>query len=288
MKIIKSLFTLFIAVLCSCGSDLTYDQKMENYIKHSSESRALIEQGKYSEALYYSTAAIEITDTLSAAIYLQGVAEFGLDRFEEAEENFTRVIEMEGETSVAYKNRAKIFFNKDESDFINDINTYLENHPEDEEARTLKREYLEKKEDFDGAINEYSLAIAKNKDSIELLTKRADLHFKNGDYFKSIQDYDRILQLDPENQKIETRKAEILAFVKTNNKRNTIILILLFVYFGYVGLSFLVFKPLIRKKAINQIGGNLEIGRDPLIWALPILLTLVYLVLLFNNFTLKF
>lgn len=288
MKLLKAFFTLSIAVFCSCGSDLTYDQKVENYIEYTDESRTLIEQGKYSEALYYSTAAIKITDTLAPAIYLQGMAEFGLDRFEEAEENFTKVIEMEGKTSVAYKNRAKVFLKNDNSDFMDDINTYLVYHPDDEEARRMKREYLEKKGKIEAAIEEYDLVLEKDENNIELLASRGDLYLKNGDYERSVQDYERILEIDPDNEEMKLKVSGALSLMNKKSSSNTLIIILISTYLIYVALSFFIFKPLVRKKAISQIGGNLEIGKDPLIWALPILLILVYLAFFFNDFMITF
>lgn len=288
MKLIRTVFIASILSFFSCSSEMTYEQKVSKYLELSNKSSSLIEEGKYKESIDYSKAAIDITDTLPAAIYLKGLALLKLNKLEEAEEDFSKVIEIEGYSSKAYKERAKVYFKTGDSDFIDDIDTFLENHPENEEAHILRRDYLEKKGDYDGAINEYSLAITKHKDSIELLNKRANLYFKNGDYQKSVQDYEMILKKDPENKKVKARKAEILALMDTNGNRNIFIAILISIYLIYGSLSYFILKPLVAKKAITQIGGELEVSKDPLIWLLPILLTSLFVYFLYNDLIPKF
>lgn len=288
MKLIRTVFIAFILSFFSCSSEMTYEQKVSKYLELSNKSSSLIQEGKYKESIDYSKAAIDITDTLPSAIYLKGLALLELNKLEEAEEDFSKVIEIEGDSSKAYKERAKIYFKTGDSDFIDDIDTFLENHPENEEAHILRRDYLEKKGDYDGAINEYSLAITKHKDSIELLVKRAGLYFKNGDYQKSVQDYEKILKKDPENKEVKARKVEILALMDTNENRNIFITILVSIYLIYGGLSYFIFKPLVAKKAMTQIGGELEVSKDPLIWLLPILLTSLFVYILYNDLIPKF
>lgn len=283
MKLPKNLLILVTLIIFSCSSDLSYEQQVKNYTLYINKSDSLIKKEKFKEAISYSNAAIEITDTVPIALYLKGLACYKLDWLEEAEENFSKVIEIEGNTSGAYKDRAKVFLKNDDSDFIDDIDVFLKNYPNDEEALTLKRDYLENKEDYDEAISEYNLAISKNKNDISLLTKRADLYFKNGDYEKSIQDYEQILELNPDNEKIKIKKNDILSLIDNNSNRNILIAILISFYLFYLALSFFILKPLTNKKAISQIGGEFELSKDPLIWVLPILLTITFFVLLLTN-----
>lgn len=279
MKLPKILFILSALIFFSCGSDLSYEQQVTNYNFYVKKSDSLIEQKKYNEAMSYINSAIKITDTVPIAIYLKGFVSYKLDHFEDAEENFSKAIEMEGEKSKTYKDRAKVYLKMGDSDFLDDISIHIENYPNDEEALKMKRDYLENKEDYDDAITEYNLAIIKNKNDITLLTKRADLYFKNREYKKSIKDYEQILVLNPENENIKTKKNNILSLMNKNSNRNYFIIILISFYLIYVTISFLIFKPFVKKKATNQIGGEFEISKDPLIWALPIILTIIYIVI---------
>lgn len=283
MKILKTTLILFSLIFFSCGSDISYEQQIRNYNFYVTKSDSLIKIKKYKESFGYSNAAIEITDTLSKAFYLKGIASFELNWLEESEDFFSEVIEIEGENSIAYKDRAKVYFKNGDSDFIDDIDIFIKNYPNDEEALKLKRDYLENKEDYDEAITEYNLAIGKNKNDTLLLAKRANLFFKNGDYEKSILDYEQILKLNPNNEHIKTKRNNILLLINKNSNRNIFIGILLGIYLIYILISFFVLKPIVNKKAISQIGGKFEISKDPLIWILPIILTLTFLTLLFTN-----
>jgi tetratricopeptide (TPR) repeat protein len=283
MKQLKLLFIFSLLIFSSCSSDLSYEQQVKNYTFYINKSDSLIKKEKYKDAIRYSNSAIEITDTVSIAIYLKGLASYKLNWLEEAEDNFSKVIEIEGQNSGAYKDRAKVYFKNGDSDFIDDIDIFIKNHPNDEEALKLKRNYLENKEDYDEAITEYNLAISKNKNDISLLTKRADLYFKNGNYEKSINDLEQILKIEPDNASIKTKKDNILSLINNNSNRNIFLAILISFYLIYVVISFRVLKPLVNKKAISQIGGKFELSKDPLIWILPIILTITFFTLLFTN-----
>lgn len=279
----KILFLAASLLFINCGSDISYEQQIKNYNYYVNKSDSLIKIEKYKESFGYSNAAIEITDTIPNAFYLKGVASFKLNWFEESEEFFSEVIELEGEKSLAYKDRAKVYFKTGDSDFLDDIDIFIKNYPNDEEALKLKRDYLESKEDYDNAITEYNLAISKNKSDTLLLAKRANLFFKNGDYKKSIIDYEQILKLYPNNENIKTKRNNILVLINKNNNRNILIGLLVAIYIIYIVISIFVLKPIVNKKAISQIGGKFELSKDPLIWVLPIILSITFLTLLFTN-----
>lgn len=283
MKILKTLLILLTLIFYSCGSDLSYEQQVKNYTFYINKSDSLIKIENYKDAIRYSNSAIEITDTVPIAFYLKGLASYKLNWLDAAEDNFSKVIEIEGPTSFAYKDRAKVYFKNDDSDFIDDIDVFIKNNPNDEEALKLKRDYFEKKEDYDEAITEYNLAISKNKNDISLLAKRADLFFKNGEYKNSIKDYEQILKLNPDNENIKTKKDNILSLMNKNSNRNILIAILISIYLIYVTISIFILKPLVNKKAVSQIGGEFEISKDSLIWILPIILTITFFILLFTN-----
>lgn len=283
MKKTKNYLILYLLILASCGPDLSYKQELKNYNIYATKSDSLIKIKNYKKAIGYSSAAIEITDTLPRAIYLEGIALNELNWLDKAEESFSKVIEIEGQKSKAYKDRAKVYFKKGDSDFVSDIEIFIKNYPDDEEAHLLKRKYFEKKNDFAEAIKEYDIILKKDKDNIPFLIKRSDLYFKNGDYQKSINDLNRILKLKPNNKNIKEKKKTIISLMNNKSNRNILILLLILFYAIYVLLSFRVLKPLANKKALNQVGGIFEISKDPLIIILPIILSLIYFVMITTN-----
>jgi tetratricopeptide (TPR) repeat protein len=284
MKLSQIILFFSLLIIFNCSSDLSYEQEVKNYNLYVKKSDSLFELNKYKEALIYINYAIEITDTVPTAIYLKGFANYKLNRLDDAEEDFSKAIELEGEKSKTYKDRAKVYLKMGDSDFLDDINVHLENYPNDEEALVLKRTYLENKEDYDEAINEYNIALNKSKNDVSLLTKRAELYFKNGDYQKSVQDYEQILQLNPVNEDVKLRIDEISSLMNNNSNRNIFIGILIACYLVYLAISFFILKPLVYKKAVNQIGGKFIVSKDPLIWIMPIFLISLFLVLYLSNF----
>ena len=276
---------LFIVALffMSCGSDKSYDQQIKEYNYYTKMADSLNKVKKFKESFKYSNAAIAITDTLSKAFYTKGISFFELNYLEDAEENFNEVIEIEGDGSVAFKNRALVHLKNNDSDFLDDMNNYLKFFPEDEEAHQYRREYFENEEDYDNAIEEYDLAIEKHKDSLGLYIKRSNLLYLNGDLDEAIKGYESVLVLNPNNQVALVKKRNLLKEI--NKKDNLLIFVgLLFLfYIVYVTISFFILKPLVSKKATNQIGGNFIVKRDPLIWILPILLLVCYTLIYFTN-----
>lgn len=273
----KHYFLLLILLINGCGSDLSYEERMRNYHQYVSKSNTLITNKQYKEAIRYSNSAIEISDTIPKAFFLKGIACFNTDLTDEAESNFSKVIDLEGSFSKAYKNRAMVYYLKNDDDFLDDIDVYLDNYPKDKEALLLKRLYFEKKQAFDKAINEYSNAIEMDKSNIELYIKRSALYYKKGDYENTLSDYNTIIGLDDTNFEIKEKKNQLISLMQKNKNKNIFIALLIGGYLFYTILSFFVLKPYAMKK-IKAVGGEVKLTRDPLVWALPVILLLTFII----------
>lgn len=275
-KVLLILLGLFL--LSSCGSDISYQEQINNYNKFVDKANLLIETGNYREAFPYANSAIEITDTLPSAFVSKGTALYHLSKLKDARKSFDKVIKIEGAKSPAYKSRALVHLKNKNSNFLDDINVYLENYPGDEEAIELRRTYYEDKNDLKNAIREYSTAISSNPDNNDLIFKRAELYFKNKDWDASLKDLETILKLDPNNNFVIGKKREIEKILHNKSKRNNFILFLIGVYLAYLIISLLILRPIISKKIQNQVGGAVSLKGDLLIWLLPILLLLIYVI----------
>lgn len=277
----KLLIPISLFFTMSCGDGLTYEQKIKKYNFYISKTDSLIQIKDYKKAVAYSNSAIEISDTLPAGFIRKGFASFELNWLDVAEENFDKAIKIEGKQSEVYKLRALVHLKNNDSDFLNDINVYLENHPDDLEAIELRRNYYEEKNDLKSAIKEYSTAIKIDPNNGDLILKRAELFLKNGNWDEAMQDYETILKLDPHNDFVLDKKREIEKLKNDKSNRNTFIFLLGGIYIAYLIISLFVLKPIITRKIKNQIGGEFSIKRDPLIWALPIVLLLIFVVFYF-------
>lgn len=268
----------------SCGDGLTYEQKISNYNLYISKADSLFQVNDYEGTVRYANTAIAITDTLSTAFIKKGNACYELNWLECAEENFDKAIKIEGKTSNVYKLRALVHLKNNDSDFLDDINIYIKNHPKDEEAIVLRRDYFEEKDDFGNAIEEYSNAIKKDSENVDLYIKRGELYFKNGDYKNALEDYNTVLEFVPEDKLIINKKKNLEVLIFNNQNRNRFIILLIGIYVLYLPLSFYVLKPFVAKKAQNQVGGNFTMLKDPLVWALPIVLFIVFITLYIMDF----
>lgn len=47
----------------------------------------------------------------------------------------------------------------------------------------------------------------------------------------------------------------------------------------YILISFFLLKPYAQKKARESIGGNLKVKSDPLLWFLPLFMSLIFIIL---------
>ncbi|AEG99876.1 tetratricopeptide repeat protein [Lacinutrix sp. 5H-3-7-4] len=284
MKLLRSIAVLFTLICFNCESSKTYEEQIKKYKFYIKKTDSLIANEKYEDVFIYVNSAIEITDTIPIAFYKKGRAAYNLNWLDIAEENFTKVIEIEGEQSKTYKDRAKVYLKKKDNDFLDDINIYLKYYSNDDEAHVLKREYFEEREDFSKAIEEYNYEIEKHKDSIELYMKRSNLFYLNKEYDKALEDYNKVLELSPDNTAIQGKKKSLLKELNDHDNLLRCITIIIAIYVFYILLSFFVFKPFVIKKATNQIGGDFIIKKDPLIWLLPILLSLFVISLYFTGF----
>lgn len=281
MNYFKKITVIFIILLAGCSSDLTYNEKVRNYNYFVSIADSLINQKNYRESIKYSKAAIEIFDSISIGFYLKGIAAYNLNKLDDAEDDFTEVIDLDGESSIAYKDRARVYLKNNDSDFLDDIDFYLKKHPNDSEALLLKREYFEKNNDFNNSILEYNKAIKRDNNDIELFKKRAELLFKVKDFKQSLKDYEHISKIEPENISIFKKIENIKKIIQERHNRLMFGLVLIVIYGLYFLLTHFILKPLVLKKATNQIGGKFIVSKDPLILILPIIFLIMFLIL--NN-----
>ncbi|NKI25397.1 hypothetical protein HCG49_02345 [Arenibacter sp. 6A1] len=288
MKLLKYYFIVIISiVLNGCGPNLTYEEQMNSYKENYNKAVTFFDANHFRTAINYADRCISITDTLSVAYYIKGEALLELGELKESEATFDIIIDLEGSKSRAYKNRALVYFRMNDSNFIDDINNYLENYPNDEEAGVLKRTYYESNESFNKAIQEYNIAIEKDNQNVDLYIKRSILFFKNKDFKEALLDCNTISQLSPENLDNIKRKNELEQILYKNNNRNKLLISLGVVYLLYVLLSFFVLKPLVLKKS-NLLGGEIILGKDPLIWLLPIVLLFFFIIVNKFNYILTF
>ncbi|MDO7138945.1 tetratricopeptide repeat protein [Algibacter lectus] len=144
IKLYKSITScVLFLLLCNCGSGFSEQDQLrvyDYYIKKANQYNAIED---YRTAIKYSDKAIDITDTLAIAFKVKGIALYHLNVLDDALVNFDQVISLEGEKSDVFKNRAIIHLKNDDTYFLNDIETYLDTHPYDDEAINMRAAYYQ-------------------------------------------------------------------------------------------------------------------------------------------------
>lgn len=194
----------FISILffgCT-NSDKKID--LNDYNRLITQTKSLIANKSYKNAIIKCDVALEITDTLSEAFLYKGISLMHLNEFEDAIDAFDYAIDIEGETSAIFKNKA--FANlklNNYDDFFDDINTYIKHHKNDSESYLARGDYYSIEKKYENAIQDYTTCLKfKPRNSIAIL-KRATAYSKIGNNKFGIIDYTNYLKLKSKDSNVK-------------------------------------------------------------------------------------
>lgn len=209
--------------MISCGSDLSYKEQILQYNKFVSSADSLNKIKNYKQAILISTQAIEITDTLSKALIERGEGNLGLNNFDDAENDFSDAIKIEGEKSTAYRGRAIAnLSNDDKSDFLEDINTYLTHHQKDIYALSLRADFYAEDEDYEKAILDYSFCLKNEPENSSFYLKRGNVYAINSQDALSVKDYENYTRLNPDKNNDQIFYKRAILNMKSQNFQKAI------------------------------------------------------------------
>jgi len=221
MKKYFSLLVLSVLII-SCGSDSTYEEQILQYNHFVKQADSLNNLKNYANAELIASKALKITDTLSMAYLERGNAYLGLNKLDDAIDDFSEMIEIEGESSLGYKGRAIANLHSgDKDDFIDDINTYLKHYKNDVDAHELRGDYYSQS-DYDNAITDYSFCINRNPGNLIFYLKRGNVYAINDQEKLSVNDYAKYINLNPgkNNDEILYKRGKLN--IKSNNAKEAI------------------------------------------------------------------
>ena len=191
-------FALIGLLIVGCGSKETYEQQIKQYNLLVDEAKSFNENQQFDKALMASSNAIKITDTLSPALLQIGLANLGLKKWDDAKDNFSDAIDIDGEKSGAYKGRAIAnYFLGKKGDFIDDINIFIKHHTGDKYSHDLRGDYYTEKEEYEKAVGDFSVCIKIDPKNEEYYLKRGNAYAMLEKNDASIADYDRYTKLRP-------------------------------------------------------------------------------------------
>ena len=196
-KLLSGLFLSLFVI--GCGSKETYKEQIERYNLLVAEANTYNDTKKFDKALFSSNKAVEITDTLAPALLERGNANLGLNKWDDANDDFSDAIDLEGEKSAGYKGRAIAnYFNDEKGDFIDDISNYINHFKNDVYAHSLRADYYIEKQDYDEAIVDYSICLRNDPNNASFYLKRGNAYAMAEQNNKSILDYENYTRLTPD------------------------------------------------------------------------------------------
>lgn len=71
--------------------------------------------------------------------------------------------------------------------------------------------------DTEASLKELDELISVNPNKVQLYLLRADAYFQKNELAKAINDYEKVLQCEPENREAKARKEMIQTILKYNN-----------------------------------------------------------------------
>jgi tetratricopeptide (TPR) repeat protein len=130
---------------------------------------------------------------------LQGVIHNRRSEFDAALTNLNAAIELEPKLVEAYKERARVLIELNESvRAVNDLTTAAEIDPADGEIFALRGETQYKRRMYDSAINDLSRALETLNDDPKILYDRALVYLRKENFLQAFQDLDRVSKLKPD------------------------------------------------------------------------------------------
>lgn len=170
-------------------------EKPKYYVKRA---EAFMFMGNTEESVIDSSEAIELDPDYDYAYYIRGKANFLSENFEEAIIDLTLAVKMDPELDVAfliYELIGESKFNLGFFDYdaiVEDYNKSIElTYSEHDTPFVLRGNLKQKHEDYEGAIDDYTIAIDLEPDEAEYYKLRGVAKEKFGDIKGAITDWEK-------------------------------------------------------------------------------------------------
>jgi len=138
---------------------------------------------------------------LANVLNSRGMAQEGVENFEQAEADYNKAIEINPEYANAYNNRGNIKAKQaDYKGAIEDYNRAIELNSQFVEAYCNRGIAKENLGDHYEAMEDFDRAIELNSEYIDGYLRRGILKQDSGDYAGAIRDFDRAIEVEPESK----------------------------------------------------------------------------------------
>jgi tetratricopeptide (TPR) repeat protein len=138
-----------------------------------------------------------------ATLLQKGNEALKAEDFDEAIDNFTKVIEADSQMFEAYLGRAEALLRKAKpEESLEDCKTALELKPDNEQALLIKADATANTLAIEEAIQLYGYIIEKYPESAKAYMMRGNLHINGGDFREGFTDFDSALEINPQYSEV--------------------------------------------------------------------------------------
>lgn len=155
-------------------------------------------EGRLDKAISNFTKAIEIDPRSEIAYTERGHVYVEECQYDEAIEDYTNAIQINTRIAEAYYNRGNTYRMIDQNDLaISDLNKAIEIDPMSAEAYFYRGLFHLDSNQYDKAISDYSKSIEINPEYTDSYHGRASAYDKQGKNEEALSDYTKVIEIDP-------------------------------------------------------------------------------------------
>ena len=183
---------------------ITFPKIVPRLMTEFEQAQEAMAQGNLNDAIGAYTRALE-SDNLSLrnrtrAHNARGNAHLLLDDFEQALEDFNRVIELNPKSPFSYQSRSLAYFKSGRyNEAITDFTRTIQLDPDYVYAYIYRSDAYFRLGLYDHAIADYEKLLELNPDDIYIYFNRGLAYFYNNNYEKAESDFEQCLELDSQD-----------------------------------------------------------------------------------------
>ena len=182
---------------------------------------ALMESGKYQDAIEAYSKAIELNPEYAWAYCNRGIAYRNLEDYRQAIRDYDKAIELDPKDADIYCNRGNAYGSLgDYRQAIRDYDKAIELNSKDADTYYNRGITYGSLGDYRQAIRDFDRAIELNPEDAKAYYYRGITYGSLGDYRQEIRDYDRAIELDPKDALAYYNRG--LAYAKLEDYRQAI------------------------------------------------------------------
>ena len=185
----SSTYYLDRAIMFGANSETDY------YFLATSENK----NHNHDKAINYINKSIEKNNSKAQYYMVRGDANFGLEKFEEAKNDFEKALSLDPNNNTIYKSLANVYIKLGESDkALQNIEKGISSALGDEKVNflILKGNYYHQIGDLDNAEKSFNEAFKLNQQSAIVLTNQAAVLIDKGEFEKAVEKCDQAIDID--------------------------------------------------------------------------------------------